>query len=207
MTDYENLSELDNYFFSLINDINDENYTFIIELMSSKYPDKYDEEFLSKLMKAFNSLFGGEVNGMKIFRELKILLKNALYNRLSKKHKNELLQKGLPEHRIITLFEQLKPYLGKITDNQFNLSSQSTMLVDFEMTTEMPLQYTNCNIVSEENNYRPKDDIKQQLFRFNMNITNQENQINTLNFSMDKKQLISFYAEIEKIQECLDKLY
>ena len=70
----------------------------------------------------------------------------------------------------------------------------------------MPVNFSNYPLKSDRMNIS-NNDMKKQNLILNFEIKDENNNSKNLMFEMDKVQLSTFYEEIEKIQEKLDKLY
>ena len=55
----------------LISAISAENFAYIIEIIISRYPDKYNKEYIEKANSFILNVYGQEVDAEKIFREFK----------------------------------------------------------------------------------------------------------------------------------------
>lgn len=189
----------------LIAAISAESFSSIIEVVISKYPDKYNKEFMEKANSFILNVYGQEVDSEKIFREFKFLVSESLYNRLSKKHRSELIRVGIAEDRVNTLFEILSGYLSQYNNSLSGkaVSESIDSIVDFQINTQMPVLATNSRLVDEANSYQINEDFKQQRLVVGLELSNSEN----LHFKANKQKVTMIFEEFEKLQEMLDKLY
>jgi len=150
----------------------------------------------------------GEDNSLTFYREIRYLINKGIFNKLSKKFKAEMLELGFSQEKVDVFCDLLKNSIE--TFNEFNKNQDKYNVVelkDFQVKTEMPVNFSNyplqsSNVVNNVNN-----DMKKQHLIFNFVTSDNKSETKNLIFQMDKSQLGSFYEEIEKIQEKLDKLY
>jgi len=160
----------------------------------------------------------GEANSLTFYRELRYLINKGVFNKISKKFKADLLELGFSQEKIDVFCDLLKNYIESF--NEFNKQEEKSNLYelkDFQVKTEMPVNYTNYPIKTENIVNVTNNDMKKQNLIFNFVTTDknksseteksEKSETKNLIFEMDKTQLSSFYEEIEKIQEKLDKLY
>jgi len=189
----QNMNELENYHFSQLISLVIENLSYDI-----------NHEKLSYISKIFHTIFAVEKNPLNIYRKLKSLIHCCIYNRFSKKFKNEMLTLGFKQDKLDILCDLVKPNIDSLND-KLKISELTSYLKDFEIKTEMPISFTNYKISTENKDIQNIDYKKQSL---NMNLTINNNRENKeIFFEISKSQLLSFFEEIEKIQEKLDKLY
>ena len=143
-------------------------------------------------------------NPLIIFRKLKSLVHCCIYNRFSKKFKNDMLTLGFKQDKLDILSDLVKLNIESLND-KLKISEMTSYLKDFQIKTEMPISFTNYKTATNNNDIQNIDYKKQCL---NMNLTIHHNSENKeVFFEVSKSQLLNFYEEIEKIQEKIDKLY
>ena len=195
----DGLENLDNQILQAIFSITSEELKLVIEAILHKYPDKYDKDYTEKLLKGIKRFFGQEIDAEKIFREYKSLISDCFFNRLSKKFKNELLNKGIELEKIDVLYETLGGY-----ENYSEVNDVS----NFSIVTKAPISTTNNHLYDENREFMAKEDFKQQELFIKIETNEKLNKQNDiLEFKLDKKQLILLNEEFEKLQEKLDSLY
>ena len=193
----------DQNFIDGMNEIENSRFSQIIQLVIESVSFEANHEKLTNVSKIFNSIFAAEKTPLAIYRKLKSLVHFCVYNRFSKKFKNDMLTLGLKQEKIDILCDLVKIDIDNLNDKLKN-TELTAYLQDFEIKTEMPVSSTNYQ-VSSESKSTPNIDYKKQSLNINFTIHDGGNK--ELFFSLEKGQLVNFYEEIEKIQEKLDKLY
>ncbi len=205
---------LDENFIRSVNSLEEEKFNQFVNYFVDKYEDDTDQEKISHYSKIISSLFGSQVvlDPNHFYRQVKYLINKAIYNRVSKKFKNDLLSIEMAEGKIDIIIEAVKLNLERINSaNKSNDQISNNLIVtDFEMRTEMPVSTSNYELSNEAGALN--DDAKKQnlIIKFNLKSkSNEDEKIcnSSLAFQMDKTKLIDFYEQVEKIQEKLDKLY
>ena len=79
----------DSQFVTVINDLENSRYSQIISLVIENVSYEIDHEKLANINKIFNSIFPLEKNHVIFYRKLKSLVHCCVYNRFSKKFKND----------------------------------------------------------------------------------------------------------------------
>lgn len=206
---------LDENFVRIVNFLNEEKFSQFIHYLLENYEDDVtDQHKISLISKIISSLFGSQVipDANHFYRQIKYLVNKGVYNRVSKKFKNDLLNIEISETKIDIVVDALKLHLDRI--NHFNKSNDqiSTNLIvsDFEIKTEMPVGSSKNEMINEVGCLN--EDIKKQnvIIKFNLKsklLQNGKLKNDNLVFQMDKPKLIDFYEQVEKMQEKLDKLY
>ncbi len=198
---------LDEAFVKKINNCDLERLSSVLNYMLENYKDEVNSEYLNKMNKAVSSLLTSESDSNNFSRQLKYLINWAVYSRISKKFKNDLLALNFENRAIELICSSVREYLEEINNqNKINdLKNNSFIIKDFEIKTEMPIIQTKYEI---KNNSDKNEDLKKQKLLLKLNIQqNNPTEYQSLVLEMDKNKLISFNEEIEKIQEKLDKLY
>jgi hypothetical protein len=194
-------------FISKLNSSEDEKVASAVNLVLENYEIELTYEKIVYLTKMLNGIFINEIDAHHFLRQVKYLINKGLYNRLSKKFKNDLLAIGLNEDKIDLIIEIQRGFFDKnVKKNEINEKKKEVIVKDFEVRTEMPVWNSNYKIKEETLN----EDLKKQkiLIKFTTKHAHSDDNIPLQNFvlEMNKMQLQSFYEEIEKIQENLDKL-
>lgn len=212
----------------LITSVSNDDLVIILEAILEKYPNKFNKEYTDKLFKGLTRYYGSNIDPEQVFRELKNLITECFFNRLSKKYKAELISKnGLDEERINVVFETLNQYKSNIEGEADN--SNCCEIKNFEIITSMPISSTNNNLVEETNEFTTKEDGKQQELTLRLEISkedvtkskkkNSDNKnalseelkipeiTEIVEMKFNKKKLVSVFEELEKLQEKLDELY
>jgi hypothetical protein len=208
---------LDEIFINKTNQIDDEQFANLANLILENYNNEATLEQISYLTRYISDAYGNEIDSATTLRKLKYLVHKGMYNRLSKKFKNDLLSINLEESKIEVLIEVQKNYFEKIAEQmKKNGESQNLKVRDFQVTTNMPV-YTSNYKLKQDGFPSLNEDLKKQnlLINFQLsgpqNIEESENLGNQNNknlvLEINKLDLINFYEEIEKIQEKLDKLF
>ena len=206
----------------LLTSISEEDLSSVFDAILEKYPTKYTKEYTDKLIKALKRLYGEEIDPVKILREFKNLINDCVYNRLSKKHKNELINKnGFDEKRVEILFEAINRInLG----NELVQFDENGVITNFDVQTVNPISSSSNSLVVEGNEYSSKEDFRQQNILINLEIEDSKEvkvkeikeedkkdgkntNTKTLKMKLEKKNLVNFFTELEKLQEKLDELY
>jgi hypothetical protein len=181
-----------------LNSIDDERFTTLISLIIESYNEEIANDRLVYITNIISTIFGHEINASNIYRKIKYLINIGIFNRFTKKYKNDLLNLNLDENRadeIITIAKE-NPSIGEI----YKLNkTNNNILKDVQITTNMPVYTSNYNINATEDG----SDLKKQKIMFKFDYTSDSSTL----VEMNKSQFFSFYQEIEKIQEKLDKLY
>ncbi len=229
---------LDTTFINLINNLEIENFSNILIYFIENYSSIYNEENFENFSRIISSEIKSEIPLKNIWRQIKYLINQGVYSRLSKAFLNNLLSLGFSEEKLNTLREIQKKNLDKIIQilnkDQVHIDSNiikgKNRIIDVEIKTEMPSFTTNYNYMNEFDD-NENEDIKKQNLHLNFVLdrnTSSENNIKNeekfkksetgngnllglelfqnLSIKMNKNQLVSFYEQIEKIQESLDKL-
>jgi hypothetical protein len=205
---------LDENFIRSVNFLDDEKFSQFINYLLENYEDDTDQNKISIYSKIISSLFGGQLipDENHFYRQIKYLVNKGVYNRVSKKFKNDLLSLEISETKIEIVVEAIKPHLEKI----YNLNkikdqiSTNLIVTDFEIKTEMPVSTSKYEMINEVGSLN--EDTKKQnvILKFNLKnklVIKDKLSNGNLVFQMDKTKLIDFYEQVEKIQEKLDKLY
>ena len=193
----------DSQFVIVLNDLENSRYSQIISLVIESVSFEIDHEKLANINKIFNSIFPLEKNPVIIYRKLKSLVHCCVYNRFSKKFKNDLLALGFRQDKIDIMCDMIKIDIDNLNEKLKN-SGLNSYLKDFQINTEMPVSYSNYEVSPVNKDAKNVDYKKQQI---NFNFTVHDGSDKEIFFNMNKGQLLNFYEEIEKIQEKLDKLY
>lgn len=205
MNEYElDKSYLDDNFISKINNLDNENLSGLFNLILDDLTNEINNEKISSINNIISALFGNEINSTLFFRQAKYLINKGLYNRLSKKYRNDLLSLNFNQEKTDLLIELMKTYIDKIAEINKKSEMKEDIVKDFEIQTTMPVYTTNYHIKEEKLN----EDYKKQTLTLKLELENKNSNNNKeLFIEMNKSQLVNFYEEIEKIQEKLDKLY
>lgn len=202
----------------------DEKAKFNLSLLKEKDKVSYILNIIDNLLKGNDSY-----NSLLLLRQINYLIYKAVYLRVNKKFKNDLINFNatgnnssnitLETEFVDKISEIIKKYLESLNFVNFkNLENfylqNNFKLKDFQILTEMPVNSNknefrsssgNLNVDSKKQNIKIKLNLQGNNKISDNNTNNKINSITTV--SMDKTKLISFYEEIEKIQEKLDKLY
>lgn len=187
----------------LITMINIEDFCVIIDLILHCYPDKYTYEYMIKINEYSNRFYGSNIECEKIFREIKNLISDIIYNRISKKYKQELISKGLDSDRLDIIFEKVNEHQTKEDNDILASNSNCLSLENFMIQTKAPINSTNNRFVEESNILNENLDSKKFEVFMNMEFSNGEKEL----YKINKTNLISMFEEIEKLQEKIDELY
>ena len=204
-TEYD-MQYLDTLTINRINKLDMNKFIDIIKdiLQGLNYDVKFDK------LNSFSTLiqnYVGESNSLTFYREIRYLINKGVFNKLSKKFKTDLLQLGFTQEKIDVFSDLVKDYIVLFNEeNKQQEKSNICELKDFIITTEMPVNFSNYQFKSDKMN-TTNNDMKKQNLLFNFEAKDGNNNSKNLMFEMDKVQLSTFYEEIEKIQEKLDKLY
>ena len=163
-------------------ELNYEQFQYFNNECKSLYDEGYSENFI---------------------RQLKYLINKGIYNRITKRYKNELIELGIEPEKVEAISNLQKQYqdinFGK---NEKDVKNNTIFLKDFDMYTEMPVHYSDYKISKEEQeNY----DIKKQNLILNLNLSNGEKEEHKI-FEIDKLKMINLFEKVEQIQEYLDKI-
>lgn len=191
----------DSQFVAVINDLENSRYSQIISLVIENISYEIDHEKLANMNKIFNSIFSVEKSPLIFYRKLKSLVHCCVYNRFSKKFKNDLLGLGFKQDKLDILCDLVKIDIENLNEKLKN-SGLNSYLKDFSINTEMPVSYTSYEVSSKDSK---NVDYKKQYLNINFSVHEENDK--EIFFNMNKGQLLNFYEEIEKIQEKLDKLY
>jgi hypothetical protein len=190
---------LDGDFIYKLNDLGVEKLSGLVNAVLDIYEEDLNNEKLTYITKVISNLIGQDIDGLDFFRKLRYLIKKGVYNRWSKKFKSDLLELGFAEGGVDNVIESAKEYLDKLNEVSRKQNTPDSYIKDFELTTEMPIYNNNLN-------HQELNDTKKQNIVLKLDIENKGYKEKNL-ISMNKGQLVSFYKEIERIQEKLDKLY
>jgi hypothetical protein len=184
-------------------------FNYVLENFSLE--NTYDKIF--SIHEIISEIFGNNIDASHFYRQVKYLINKGCYNRLLKKFKNDLINLNLEESRVDLIIDLIKNYYEKIIEIQKKEElNTNKSIVSFEVLTEMPVVNTNYKILNENGEFN-KDLRKQDILlklKIDSNFSDEETKIENnedIIIQMDKTKLVSFYEEIEKIQEKLDLLY
>lgn len=193
---------MDESFVSLINKSDEEKLVTCVNFLIENYNTEMDYDQIVHVNNSINALYGNHLDANSFRRQMKYLTNKGLYNRLSKKYRNDLIALGFDEDKVNILIELQKNFYENNVKKNENEEKQKDLFVkDFEIKTEMPVYTSNYKIKEENIN----NDLKKQNVVLNLNIGNQTKSERMM-LMINKTQLINFYEQIEKIQENLDKL-
>ena len=163
-------------------ELNYEQFQYFNNECKSLYDEGYSENFI---------------------RQLKYLINKGIYNRITKRYKNDLIELGIEPEKVEAISNLQKQYQDiNLDKNEKNVKNNSLYLKDFDMYTEMPVHYSDYKISKEEQeNY----DIKKQNLILNLNLSNGEKEEHKI-FEIDKLKMINLFEKVEQIQEYLDKI-
>ena len=163
-------------------ELNYEQFQYFNNECKSLYDEGYSENFI---------------------RQLKYLINKGIYNRITKRYKNELIELGIEPEKVEAISNLQKQYqdinFGK---NEKDVKNNTIFLKDFDMYTEMPVHYSDYKINNED---QENPDIKKQNIILNLNLSNNEKDEHKI-LEIDKQKMINLFEKIELIQEYLDKL-
>ncbi len=187
---------LDGKFVMTVNSIDEENFDLVIKFVLENYEETIEANLLASVERVIKSLITQDHDSLNLYRQFKYLVNKAVYNRLSKKFKNDILAIGIQEDKIDKIIELVRVYIDNISKG----GVERNTIKDFEIKTQMPVYKSEYNL--KKNNISPNEDVNKQnvLIKFNL-----EKEI--LFLEMDKIDMTNFYEQVEKIQEKLDKLY
>ena len=189
---------IDELFINDINSIDIDRYSSLISFIIENYTEEISNDKLAYITNIISSIFGHDSNSTNIYRKLKYLINKGIYNRFTKKYKLDLLNIGFDENKIDEIINIAKetPSLGELYKST---KSNTNILKDVQITTNMPVYSSNYNIDPAKDG----SDIKKQKLLIKFDYSSDTSSL----IEMNKNQLFTFYQEIEKIQEKLDKLY
>lgn len=200
MLNFENKHNINKF----LSKINDDNFRLIINLILDKYPYNYNKEYIDKFITILNRIYN-DYDAELIFREMKDLITDCLYNRCNKKFKFDLINSKLyDESKIEILFNCLNIYL---LSNKFELiiENQSTIKY-FEIESKLGISDSNNNFF-EEVNEKYKEDFKKNEIYLNLNISSQKIEPKSLiKIKLNKRKFEDLFEELEKLQEKIDEL-
>jgi hypothetical protein len=185
---------LDEVFINDLNSIDSDRFTFLISLVIENHTEEMNNDKLETITKSISSIFGHDINSSNIYRKLKYMINKGLYNRFTKKYKNDLINLGLDESRVDEIINIAKESTFEPGKNN---KTETNIVKDIQITTNMPVYSSNYNITEDG------ADLKKQKVVLKLDYNNDDSTL----IEMNKNQLFTFYQEIEKIQEKLDKLY
>lgn len=187
----------------LITMVNSDDLSIIMDQILYSYPDKYSFDYMSKINISLKRYYGVSIDCEKIFRELKNFISEIIYNRVSKKFKQELITKGFDSERLDIIFEKINEHQSKEDNDILANNSNCATLEDFVIQTKAPINTTNNKLVEESNYFNENIDSKKFEVFMNMDLSNGKKELLKIN----KINLISMFEEIEKLQEKIDELY
>jgi hypothetical protein len=187
---------IDELFIIDINSIDIDRYSSLISFIIEYYSEEITNDKLAYITNIISSIFGHDINSTSIYRKLKYLINKGIYNRFTKKYKLDLINLGLDENKIDEIINIAKesPSLGELYKST---KSNTNILKDVQITTNVPIYSSNYSINQDGS------DIKKQKLLIKFDYSSDTSSLIEIN----KNQLFTFYQEIEKIQEKLDKLY
>jgi hypothetical protein len=185
---------IDESFIIDINLIDSERYSTLISLIIENYNEDISNDKLVYITNIISTIFGHDINSSNIYRKIKYLINKGIYNRFTKKYKIDLINLGLNESRVDEIINIAKNSAGELYKPT---KTNHNTLKDVQITTNMPVYTSNYNIANDGS------DLKKQKILLKFDYTSETSSL----IEMNKTQLFSFYQEIEKIQEKLDKLY
>jgi hypothetical protein len=189
---------LDEIFINDINTIDLDRFTSLINLIIENYSEEISNNKLTHITNFITTIFGHDTNSNNIFRKLKYIINKGIYNRFTKKYKLDLINLGLEENKIDEIINSAKENstLGEIYKSN---KTTTNILKDVQITTNMPVYSSNYSIDPAKDG----SDLKKQNLLIKFDYSSDSSSL----IEMNKNQLFTFYQEIEKIQEKLDKLY
>lgn len=217
---------LDPTFINIVNSLELENFQNILTYFIDNYSCILSEENFENFSKIISQEIKSDIPLNNICRQMKYLINRGIYSRLSKAFLGDLLSLGFDEDKLNLLREIQKKNLEKILkvlhndqmQSESNIIKGQNRIIDVNVKTEMPSFTTNYNFLDEFDNEVNEDIKKQNIYMnftldkniFSENIRDNKDGKNgnykNLTLKMNKKMLGNFYAEMEKIQESLDKL-
>jgi hypothetical protein len=185
---------IDEVFINNLNSIDTDRLSSLISLVIDNHSEDMNNDKLEKISETISAIFGHDINSSNIYRKLKYLINKGLYNRFTKKYKNDLINLGLDESLVDEIINIAKE---STIEPSKTIKTETNILKDIQITTNMPVYSSNYNTTQDG------ADLKKQKLVIKFDYTNNNSSL----IEMNKNQLFSFYQEIEKIQEKLDKLY
>lgn len=204
----ENINEkpdkdyLDEVFIKRINNTDTNSLLSLVKLLLENYKTELNYEQIQYFSDQFKSLYD-EQDVDNFIRQLKYLINKGIYNRITKRYKNELIELGIEQEKVEAISNLQKQYQEINFDkNEKNVKNNTIYLKDFDMYTEMPVHYSDYKINNED---QENPDIKKQNIILNLNLSNNEKDEHKI-LEIDKQKMINLFEKIELIQEYLDKL-
>ena len=204
----ENINEkldkdyLDEVFIKRINNTDTNSLLSLVKLLLENYKTELNYEQIQYFSDQFKSLYD-EQDVDNFIRQLKYLINKGIYNRITKRYKNELIELGIEQEKVEAISNLQKQYQEINFDkNEKNVKNNTIYLKDFDMYTEMPIHYSDYKINNED---QENPDIKKQNIILNLNLSNNEKDEHKI-LEIDKQKMINLFEKIELIQEYLDKL-
>ena len=219
---------LDEKFITLMNSLDSETFSSLFSYLIKNYSANLSIGKLSDFSKIINSEIKADIDFSNIYRQFKYIINKGTILRLSKKFLTELFNLGLEEDKVNLIKETQKIHLDKLIeilninqkDSDNNHVKEINKIIDVDIKTEMPIYTSNYQCFAGDNLNSMNNDIKKQNIYLSLKIdkkTTEKKEVfnedleknifyQNLNIKMDKTQFTKFFAEIEKIQESLDKL-
>ena len=204
----ENINEkldkdyLDEVFIKRINNTDTNSLLSLVKLLLENYKTELNYEQIQYFSDQFKSLYD-EQDVDNFIRQLKYLINKGIYNRITKRYKNELIELGIEQEKVEAISNLQKQYQEINFDkNEKNVKNNTIYLKDFDMYTEMPVHYSDYKINNDD---QENPDIKKQNIILNLNLSNNEKDEHKI-LEIDKQKMINLFEKIELIQEYLDKL-
>ena len=204
----ENINEkpdkdyLDEVFIKRINNTDTNSLLSLVKLLLENYKTELNYEQIQYFSDQFKSLYD-EQDVDNFIRQLKYLINKGIYNRITKRYKNELIELGIEQEKVEAISNLQKQYQDiNLDKNEKNVKNNTIYLKDFDMYTEMPVHYSDYKINNED---QENPDIKKQNIILNLNLSNNEKDEHKI-LEIDKQKMINLFEKIELIQEYLDKL-
>ena len=193
---------LDEVFIKRINNTDTNSLLSLVKLLLENYKTELNYEQIQYFSDQFKSLYD-EQDVDNFIRQLKYLINKGIYNRITKRYKNELIELGIEQEKVEAISNLQKQYQEINFDkNEKNVKNNTIYLKDFDMYTEMPVHYSDYKINDED---QENPDIKKQNLIINLNLSNNEKDEHKI-LEIDKQKMINLFEKIELIQEYLDKL-
>lgn len=194
-------SYLTELFVSKLNQVDSDSFQEALELILQNKCLNFSSPDANYLFSLIQNLVGPDYSAEHFYRQIKYLVNKGVYNRLSKKFRNDLFSLNISEAIVDLLVETQRKYMDTFDTN----NKVDKTLVDFSIETQMPVLSSNYNITNSS--LLPNEDYRKQNLVFTFNVNSEKEEEQTLNFQLDKSRVASLFAEIEKIQEQLDKLH
>ena len=193
---------LDEVFIKRINNTETNSLLSLVKLLLENDQIELNYEQIQYFSDQFKSLYD-EQDVDNFIRQLKYLINKGIYNRITKRYKNELIELGIEQEKVEAISNLQKQYQEINFDkNEKNVKNNTIYLKDFDMYTEMPVHYSDYKINNED---QENPDIKKQNIILNLNLSNNEKDEHKI-LEIDKQKMINLFEKIELIQEYLDKL-